>query len=107
MISGVNTGSQTFIDSAGKTYTQQSLRPVAVPQPGNFVLLADSFNKWDYSNAGGRQLQKSIFGESSSTLWMRHDNGQNVLLADGHVERITLANMGRYLRPNIPGGYWQ
>lgn len=107
VLAGVNTGAKTYVDSAGKTYTQQSLLLSEIPRPGSFVLLADSFNKWDYQNSGGREVQKSIFGEASSTLWMRHHGGQNVLLADGHVERITPADMGRFLRENIPGGYWK
>jgi prepilin-type N-terminal cleavage/methylation domain-containing protein/prepilin-type processing-associated H-X9-DG protein len=74
--------------------------------PGGFVLLADSFCKWTYDNRNGRQGQKSIFGEPSSLLWMRHHGGQNVLLVDGHVERITPVSMTRFFPKNITGGYW-
>ncbi len=98
---------QTLQDSAGANYILESLWVRKIPEPSRFVMLADSFDKWKYDNLNGIQRQKSVFGEPSSRLWMRHNGGLNAAMADGHVERITPANMSRFLRADIAGGYWE
>lgn len=99
-------GEQALTDSSGATYYIQSLSLASIPRLSTFVLLADSFNKLSFDNSDGKSaLQKAIFGEPSSNLWMRHSHGLNALMADGHVERLTPDTIDEYLSPSMPGGY--
>ncbi len=94
------------VDKNGNAFTQEVVILSALPSLTRTVLLADSFDKWVYDNLSQMKHQKSVFGENRSWLWMRHNSGANVLLADVHVERMKTKDYTRFFPKDIPGPYW-
>lgn len=102
--------SETFHDPAGNaTHRIDSLMLNEIPNPGNFVLLADSFDKWVWDNHNHLEHQKSVFGEDSSLIWLRHSGGFNALFADGHIKHVKKADAALYLTSGMVwgNGYWE
>ncbi|MDF3058305.1 MAG: N-terminal cleavage protein [Rariglobus sp.] len=101
--------SEMFYDPHGTaTHRIDSLVMSEIPNPGRFVLLADSFDKWVWDNVNKLEHQKSVFGEDSSLIWRRHSGGFNAAFADGHVKHVKPEDSTRYLTSEMAwgNGYW-
>ncbi len=79
-----------------------------VRNPASFILFADSFSKWHFTNGYGERQGVRLLEDSDKLIWIRHNGKKsyNAGLFDGHAETIPYVDRYRYLNTGVGDRFW-